>query len=310
MLTDDENFNLTVVETDGDGTDVDLTGYDLAIAQETFGSGDGIWKSTGPFGISNITIPVIYNKTWALRNGKGISSAAAAVVLSTEVSVTIDPSSQTNLLFSGIDFSSSNDIRLYNSQSNNNGGDGTNAIDVLQNLEISATGTNLATVSDLTTSPDTSVIINDIPSGTQIGTETTDVLQAPMVALAFNYGAIIKNDGANISPEALTIWRNAAYKLTGLPVPTTLVENNDFTLSVDKVNELSKVTSNLRSYGNTVFISNVQSETEVKVYSMTGALVKAISVDQDTQFELKNGLYIATVKTVNGTKAVKFITNR
>ena len=310
MLTNDENFNITVIESDGDGTGVDFTGYDLAIAQETFGSGDAIWKSTGPFGIQNITIPVIYNKTWALRDGKGISSAGAAVVLSGDVSVTIDPSNQTNTLFNGIDFSSSNDVRLYAEQSDNNGAVGTNAIDVLQNLEISTTGTNLATVSDLTTSPDTSVIINDIPSGTQIGTVATDVLQAPIVALAFNYGAIIRNDGANISPEALTIWRNAAYKLTGIPVPSTLVENSDFTLSVDRVNELSKVTSNVRSYGNTVFISNVESKTEVKVYSINGALVRSIKTDQDTQFELKTGLYIATVKTAQGTKAVKFITNR
>ncbi|WP_439132577.1 hypothetical protein [Polaribacter sp.] len=309
MLTDDENFNVTVVETDGAGTGVDFTGYDLAIAQETFGSGDDIWKATGPFGIQNITIPVIYNKTWALRNGKGISSAAAAVVLSTEVSVTIDPANQTNSLFNGIDFSGSNDIRLYAGQSDNNGAVGTNAIDVLQDLEISTAGTNLATVSDLTTSPDTSIIINDIPSGTQIGTVATDVLQAPIVAFAFNYGAIIRNDGANISPEALTIWRNAAYKLTGIPVPTTLVENNDFTLSVDKVNEFSEVTSNVRSYGKTVFISNVSSKTEVKVYSITGALVKSMNIDQDTQFELKTGLYIATVKTFEGTKAVKFVTN-
>lgn len=311
MFQDDPNFNITVIETDGNGTGLDLTGYNLVIAQETFGSGDGIWKAAGPLGVKNIAIPVIYNKTWALRNGKGISSAGAAVVLSTDFSVTIDPSNQTNTLFNGIDFSASNDVRLYSELAPNNGGNdvtGTNAIDVLQNIEISTTGTNLASVSDLTTSVDTSIIINEIPSGTQIGTVATDVLQAPMVAFAFNYGAIIKNDGANISPEALTIWRNAAYKLTGLAVPTTLVANSAFTLSTDKVNQVSNVSSNVRAIGSRVYVSDVRSSTEVNIYSITGALVKSFKTNDDTNFEFKSGLWIATVKTFEGTKAVKFMT--
>ncbi|MDO3695292.1 T9SS type A sorting domain-containing protein [Wenyingzhuangia sp. chi5] len=313
MLQDDENFNVTVVEVDGAGTGVDFTGYDLAIAQETFSSGDDIWKSTGAFGIQNITIPVIYNKTWALRNGKGISSAGATVVLSGEVSVTIDPSNQSNTLFSGIDFSSSNDIRLYNELSDNYGtagAVGTNAIDVLQNIEISTTGTNLATVSDLTTSTDTSIVINEIPSGTQIGTVATDVLQAPVIAFAFNYGPIIKGDGANISPEALTVWRNAAYKLSGLSVPTTLVDNPAYVpLSIDKVGEFSNVSSNVNSFGGKVYISNVKTTTQVKVYSIAGVLVKTVTTKDDTSFELGSGIWIATVKTEEGMKSVKFVTN-
>jgi hypothetical protein len=312
MFQADTNFNITVLETDGNGTGLDLTGYDLVIAQETFGSSDGIWTPTGPLGIKNITIPVIHNKTWALRNGKAISSAGAGVVLSTSVTVAIDPSNQTNTLFNGIDFSGGNDVRLYSELAPNNGANdvtGTNAFDILQNVEIGTTGTNLASVSDLTTSPDTSIIINEIPLGTQLGTAVTDVLQVPMVAFSFNYGAIIKNDGANISPEALTIWRNAAYKLTGLSVPTTLVANPDFTLSIDKVGEVSRVSTNVRAIGNRIYVSNVKSGTEVNIYAITGALVKTIKTNEDTNFAFKSGLWIATVKTFEGTKAVKFITH-
>jgi hypothetical protein len=307
MLDADPNFVVTVIETDAAGTGLDLTGYDLVVAQETFGSGDGIWS--GPFDVQTNTVPIIFNKTWAWQANKNhIESAAAAVALSAEKSVTIDPSNQDNTLFNGIDFSGGNEIILYNELADNNGADGTNAIDVLNNIEIGVLGTNLATVADVTTSPDTSIIINEIPQGTQIGTLAADMLKAPMVAFAFNYGAIIRGDGANISPEALTIWRNAAYKLTGLTVPTTLVANPDFTLGIDKVGEVSAVTSNVRAVGNRIYVSNVKSATEVNIYSITGALIKSFKTNTDTDFNFKSGIWIATVKTFEGAKAVKLLT--
>jgi len=309
MLDADPKFNITVIETDGAGTGLDLTGYDLVIAQETFGSGDDIWK-TGPLAPKTIAIPVIFNKTWALRDGRAISSAGAAVELSADTKVSIDPSKQTSSLFNGIDFAGGNDIMLYNELADNTGAAGTNAIDVLTNLEISNTGTNLATVSDVTTSPDTSIIINIIPPGTQLGTDATDVTMSPMVAFAFNYGAIIRGDGGNITSEALTIWRNAAYLLTGQPAPSTLYDNPDYvTLSIDKVGEVSNVSSNLRAIGNTVYVSDVKATTEVKIYSLTGALVKSFKTNVNTNFEFRSGLWIATIKTFEGEKAVKFITN-
>ncbi|MFL1011717.1 hypothetical protein [Flavisericum labens] len=305
MFQADDNFNVTVIETDADGTGLDLSGYELVIAQETFGSGDGIW--TGPLAPKNLTIPFIMNKSWALRDGRAISSAGATVELSGDTKVSIDPSNQTNMLFNGIDFSGGNDVILYSELADNTGATGTNAIDVLNNLEISVTGTNLATVSDVTTSPDTSIIINSIPQGTQLGTDAADTTQAPMVAFAFNYGAIIRGDGANISPEALTIWRNAAYMLAGEAVPNSLVSNPDFTLSIDKVGEFSNVSSNVRAIGSRIYVSDVKSSTEVNIYSMTGALVKTIKTNTETNFNFSSGLWIATVKTLEGTKAVKLL---
>jgi len=308
MFTADPKFNITVVEVPAAGTGLDLTGYDLVIAQETFGSGDGIWS--GAFDVQTNTTPIIFNKSWAWQKSKNhIVSAAAAITVSPSTSVTIDLGNQTNTLFNGIDFAGGTDIMLYNTTSNNFGADGTNSIDVLNNIEIGAPSTNLASVSDVTTSPDTSIIINDIPQGTQIGTLPADVLKAPMVAFAFNYGAIIKGDGANITSEALTIWRNAAYKLTGLTVPTTLYINPDYvTLGIDKVGEVSAVTTNVKSIGNRIYVSNVKSTTEVNIYSITGALVKSFKTNTDTDFNFKTGLWIATVKTFEGQKAVKLLT--
>ncbi|MEN3324151.1 hypothetical protein VP395_10455 [Mariniflexile soesokkakense] len=307
MFTADPNFNITVVETDANGTGISLAGYDLVIAQETFGSSDGIFKPTGPLAIKNLSIPVIYNKSWALRNGRAVTDADAAMAISPATTLTVDLANQTNPLFSGITFTG-NDFMLYNETSDNFGGTGTNSVDVLNNLDISVTGTLLGTNANVT-DVDKAIVVNDIPANTQLGTVATDVLPSRMIAFAFNYGAIIKGDGANITSEALTLWRNAAYVLTGLTVPSTLYVNPDYvTLSIDKVGEVSAVTSNVRAIGNRIYVSNVKSSTEVNIYSLTGALVKTIKTNENTDFSFKSGLWIATVKTFEGAKAVKLLT--
>ncbi len=58
---------------------------------------------------------------------------------------------------------------------------------------------------------------------------------------------------------------------------------------------------------NRVLISDVTEETKVNVYSITGALVKSIKTQQNTDFNLNSGLYIFALETAKGKKAVKFI---
>ncbi|MGY5356152.1 T9SS type A sorting domain-containing protein [Wenyingzhuangia sp. IMCC45467] len=74
-------------------------------------------------------------------------------------------------------------------------------------------------------------------------------------------------------------------------------------------NNASKVTTNVYVQGTTVFVSNVSTQTAVNVYSITGALVKSISTNTDTQFSLTSGVWIATVKTEEGQKSVKIVCN-
>ena len=311
MLEADGNFKVTYLETYNHGLQIlDPGFFDLVIAQENLSSGGDFFKPGGKLSVGTIQTPIIYNKSSTFREGRSVTDANATNVNTQNLSITVPLANQDHDLFSGIDFSGEEDVRMFEETSESNGNDGGDkAIEIINGLDISTTGSLLATVNEVT-NPDEAVVFNFWSEGTQLGENASDVLHTNAFAFSLSYGAMVNGDGENISSEALTMWRNAAYILTGLEVPNELYVNPNFTLSVDKVNELSKVTSNLRSYGNTVFISNVQSETEVKVYSMTGALVKAINVDQDTQFELKNGFYIATVKTVNGTKAVKFVTDR
>jgi len=66
--------------------------------------------------------------------------------------------------------------------------------------------------------------------------------------------------------------------------------------------------ANVFSNGKQIHISNVISNTQVDVYSMTGALVKSFRTDADTSFDsLNSGLYIVNVQSEEGRKAVKVL---
>ena len=56
-----------------------------------------------------------------------------------------------------------------------------------------------------------------------------------------------------------------------------------------------------------MFISNVNSSTEIKVYNITGALVKSLNITDDFSFDLESGIYIAKIKSNKGDKTVKLL---
>jgi hypothetical protein len=64
---------------------------------------------------------------------------------------------------------------------------------------------------------------------------------------------------------------------------------------------------NVFSNGKQINVFNVISETQVNVYSMTGALVKSFATLSDTNFELNSGLYIVNVNSAEGQKSVKVL---
>jgi len=88
------------------------------------------------------------------------------------------------------------------------------------------------------------------------------------------------------------------YKITvtGATVNTVLA-NNTFEKSL----------TNVFSNGKKVFVSNVTSDTQVNVYTMTGSLVKSVSTNSDTNFELNQGFYIVNVKSEEGEKSTKIV---
>ncbi|TDD94093.1 T9SS type A sorting domain-containing protein [Flavobacterium cellulosilyticum] len=59
---------------------------------------------------------------------------------------------------------------------------------------------------------------------------------------------------------------------------------------------------------NRIFLSNIKSSTQVKVYNVLGAVVKSTKTDSDTNLDInKGGVYIVNVKSVDGEKSVKVI---
>lgn len=101
----------------------------------------------------------------------------------------------------------------------------------------------------------------------------------------------------------LYVYGSAACNLYKLEVTGATVET---TLGLDN---LDKLTTTVFGAGNQVYVQNVVSNTEVRVYGITGALVKSFSTTSDVNFELNKGLYIVNVKSEEGEKAVKVLMN-
>lgn len=128
-------------------------------------------------------------------------------------------------------------------------------------------------------------------------------------------GSATTNTGSNTDTAIVTanytgtggrlyVYGDAANNLMKLEV---VGANVNTTLSVDA---FAQVTTKVHSYKNQVYVSNVLTASEVKVYNIMGALVKSFTTTTDTDFQLnQSGLYIVNVKTEEGEKSVKVAVN-
>ncbi|MDO3694229.1 T9SS type A sorting domain-containing protein [Wenyingzhuangia sp. chi5] len=73
-----------------------------------------------------------------------------------------------------------------------------------------------------------------------------------------------------------------------------------------RLNEAIK--TNVKAMGNKVYVSEVDTDTEISIYSITGALIKKIQTNKDVNFMMKSGLWIVKVKTDKGIKSLKLAT--
>ena len=216
MLQADPNLNVTVHSVPGDAT-VDLSGADVIVAQEGFGSGDAIWKPAGSLALASLPAPTIYNKTYALRNTRAVVAGGGTSAEAAGLSITVPADKQALDLYKGITFTD-NAFPVFLSTANDVGAEGTKSFNYTHTLTLSADNTLVGTVAEIT-APATTVFLNVIPQGTTIGDQVTS---AKIIMMGMNIGAISKG-GNNMTAEGLTLWRNAVYHLAGLPVPNTLV---------------------------------------------------------------------------------------
>lgn len=106
---------------------------------------------------------------------------------------------------------------------------------------------------------------------------------------------------------ALYIYGDAACNLFKIEVTGATVATTLGTLRVD---DFEQVTTKVHSYKDQVFVSNVLTASEVKVYNIMGALVKSFTTTTDTDFQLnQSGLYIVNLRTEEGEKSVKVMLN-
>ncbi len=126
----------------------------------------------------------------------------------------------------------------------------------------------------------------------------------------------VDNAAGKIAHEVhLDATENGVYKIysQGGKLCVGRIYEDDVKLSDGVVLSLkekaSPVSTNLQAVGNRVYVSNVKSSSEITIYSITGALVKSFKTNSDTNFAFKSGLYIATIKTIEGQKSVKLLLN-
>jgi hypothetical protein len=307
--------------------------YDLVVTQESFGSASPLWKPAGLLGIKNMTIPVIYTKGYSLRNGLGLTDVAgtpvgnvtATAVLGSKLTVTVPPASQTNPLFTGVDFTAGNDISIFKKLASDKGlaDDATSikAVDQVYNVNITnvasgdlanqkitllasidpAAGPVIGGAVPAVVNPDSVACINDIPGGTYFGT-AGDMLPTTsrMIFFAYNYGALSLgySDGItpNVTDAGLKIFKNAALILTGQSLGV-----NKNTLASDSVSVSPNPTSGV------VTVNSASALKGITVYDAAG---KKVSASKTNTVDLSNqakGVYLVQVQTENGSTTKKIV---
>jgi hypothetical protein len=108
-------------------------------------------------------------------------------------------------------------------------------------------------------------------------------------------------------PGKIYLMNDAATYLVKMEVSPASALGTTTTLGAADFN--AAITTNLKAVGNKIYLSDVKSNTEVNIYSITGALVKSFKTNEDTNFSFKSGLWIATVKTAEGQKSFKLLTH-
>jgi len=90
-----------------------------------------------------------------------------------------------------------------------------------------------------------------------------------------------------------------AFNLNKIEISSTLLLNNH---TIE-----STVKTEVKAINDRVYITNVENKTTINIYNLTGSMVKSIETDSNIDFNLKTGIYIASIKNIDGQKSVKLI---
>lgn len=219
-LNEGYDFNMVLVVVSDDkkadvSADIDLSKYDAAIIAEQFAGDAAALMPDGPLAINKLTIPTIYNKTYAFKSKRALANGGSATGADANVaSIVVAKENQAWGLFDGIDFTNGDTIAIFNALTDDNGNlnteKSTKGINYIKGIDNLVAG-KLAdpAIADVSA---VSACINYVPAGTTIASETT---AAPMFIFGMNSGAICANGGENITEDGLKLWKNALNTLLG-----------------------------------------------------------------------------------------------
>jgi len=141
------------------------------------------------------------------------------------------------------------------------------------------------------------------PSGSTVTTIPYDVVTTTSDMRTSKFTADVAGDykiGTNLDitsstdPIKLELYRIYDTDVTGGINLSAGVSEKDASLDVFSIK-------------NQVYVSNIKSDTQIKVYSITGSLIKSVKATGNTNFELTKGIYIVNAKSADGEKSVKVI---
>jgi len=303
MLKADKNITLTVnVVSDASATaTADFGPYDAIVIQESFGGGDGILQPAGALALTKLTKPTVYNKTYAFKTGRALTTGGSATGAETEsvYKLAVQAGKNTHDLFKGITLSNNEFAVVTTGTTDAGANDGTKykALNYATGVELSEANTLLALPSGITATP--TICVNDIPANTTVGGEK---IPARMIALGMNFGSICATGGKNLTTEGLTLWRNAVYVVAGLTVPSTPASAKE-----EKINNLS-----FYREGNNIQVNfSISQKADVSVYNIAGKLISKEAVNgTSARVSLQNqpkGIYIVNVNGNQARGTQKFI---
>lgn len=255
-----QDASINVIEVISDGTTADVAGVDAILIQESMGGGDKVLMPTGALALSELSVPTIYNKSYAFKKGRAITDITVAGNASGKEAgatvLSITPLVNSNL-FDNIDTTAG--ITLFNGTANDKAADGEKALNYVAGLK--NTGVALATPTGI----EAALAFNYIKAGEMLGDAT---LKADVLTFGMNYGALCKP--GNITDANLQLWKNAVDIVMGKKDITY-----EALVGLNNIEVINSVFAN-----NGVIYINASEAAEVNIYNMTGSLVKSVSVKE------------------------------
>lgn len=280
LLKSDGNFTVTEITATTAGQD--LSGYNLVVIAEPAGS-------AAPMVLACKTLnkPILNMKVFAYKTGTTtwawVSANASIVDNTTSQNVLIKKPN--HAIFNGLNLTAGATLQMVTTASGTKGINGVTSF-----LNVVGTPDTLATVKDATTGLDATtgqLCIMEFPIGSSVNGTT---IQQKFIQIG-----VSGTSYALVTPQALTVIRNAVYYVAGLTVPSTpLKVMNTYTdkLSVKQSNDQ--------------LTTNSSEPIRLTLYSASGQRIRQTTATAVSISDLKPGVYVLQMEGESGIQKFKF----